>query len=538
MPAWSHSSLTKFETCPRQYYLVRVAKTAKDTQGEAALWGDRVHKALEARVKNKTPLPAGMDQYEPIAAAFDTPKGQVFTETQIALTRNLSKTGWFAKDAWVRGIVDVGVDAGEIVLAADYKGLPLGTKLPTPQGWTTMGEVRHGDTLFDVDGNPCRVIGKSEVKHLRCYEITFDDTSKVVCDEEHIWRTNNGDLSVLEIANTLRKYGRRHHHVVVAKPIQCREAKLPIDPYVLGAWLGDGKHSSSEISKPDEELWDNIKAAGYEVGPDTSTNGCRTATVLGIRKHLRALDLLGNKHVPGIYLRGSISQRVALLQGLMDTDGSFNPLRKQAIFTTCDKRLSDAVVELLCSLGQRPLQSVTAQKGFGLEVTAYPVSFAIVGDLQPFRLSRKANLVTTSASARSWRRLIMEVREVTSVPTQCIKVDSPTSTFLCTEKMVPTHNTGKVKPDNDQLKLFAGLIMGAKPWVQKVRTLFIWLKDNTTTKKTFSRDELPDIWGEYIVRSERLQHAYNQNKWPPKPSGLCNGWCPASRSQCEFSTKP
>lgn len=121
IPPWSFSSLSKFETCPRQYQMVRVTKQVKDLQGEAAIWGDRVHKALEQRVLTKQPLPEGMQQWERIVAKFDNPKGKVFTETQIALTRNLQPCEWMDADAWVRGIVDIGVDAGKTVVAFDWK---------------------------------------------------------------------------------------------------------------------------------------------------------------------------------------------------------------------------------------------------------------------------------------------------------------------------------------------------------------------------------------------------------------------------------
>lgn len=121
MPPWSFSSLSKFETCPKQYQLVRVLKTVKDTPGEAALWGDAVHKALEARVKDKTPLPAGMTQWEDICAPFDTADGKVLTEQQIALTRDLQPTTWFAENAWVRGIVDIAVCKPSVTFAGDYK---------------------------------------------------------------------------------------------------------------------------------------------------------------------------------------------------------------------------------------------------------------------------------------------------------------------------------------------------------------------------------------------------------------------------------
>jgi CRISPR/Cas system-associated exonuclease Cas4 (RecB family) len=118
--AWSHSALSQFETCPRQFYLVRVAKLVKEPPSEATTWGNEVHKALEYRVRDKTPLPEGMAQWEPLAARFDGLKN-VKTETQYALTRNLEPTGWFAKDVWVRAIIDVSAIQPHRGFAGDWK---------------------------------------------------------------------------------------------------------------------------------------------------------------------------------------------------------------------------------------------------------------------------------------------------------------------------------------------------------------------------------------------------------------------------------
>jgi hypothetical protein len=121
IPPWSYSSLTKYETCPKQYQILRVTKQAKDSQGEAAIWGDKVHRAIEQRIISKTPLPEGMQQWERIVCKFDKPKGRVFTETRFSLTRNMQPCTWGDKQCWVRGIIDVGVDAGKRVVALDWK---------------------------------------------------------------------------------------------------------------------------------------------------------------------------------------------------------------------------------------------------------------------------------------------------------------------------------------------------------------------------------------------------------------------------------
>lgn len=85
-------------------------------------------------------------------------------------------------------------DTNEII---DYKGLPLDTPIPTINGWTTMEDIKVGDVIFDKDGKPTTVTGKSQVKHKNCFEIVFDDTSSVVCDDEHLWLLNDGSVKVI-----------------------------------------------------------------------------------------------------------------------------------------------------------------------------------------------------------------------------------------------------------------------------------------------------------------------------------------------------
>ena len=121
MPAWSYSSLTKFETCPRQYYAVRVSKEVTEPPTDATLWGNAVHKALELRVAEKKPLPKTMAQWEPLVNKIICKPGRVFTETKFALTKGYKLTTWFAKDVWVRGIVDIGIDAGKKAVVLDWK---------------------------------------------------------------------------------------------------------------------------------------------------------------------------------------------------------------------------------------------------------------------------------------------------------------------------------------------------------------------------------------------------------------------------------
>ena len=119
--AWSYSLLTAYETCPRRYYHTRVAKDIVEPETQALTWGNAVHKALELRAKENKPLPTGMEQWEPLVAKILAAGGEVFTEKQIALTKSFTPCDWFADDVWVRGVVDIGVVRGPLLVALDYK---------------------------------------------------------------------------------------------------------------------------------------------------------------------------------------------------------------------------------------------------------------------------------------------------------------------------------------------------------------------------------------------------------------------------------
>jgi replicative DNA helicase len=188
-----------------------------------------------------------------------------------------------------------------------------------------------------------------------------------------------------------------------------------------------------------------IESDGHEIRTryaDKRT-GAISATVIGLQHSLNSANLLGNKHIPDLYLRGSHHQRLRLLQGLMDTDGTWNTARNRAMFTSTSKALASSVEELLLSLGQQPHFSAIRRTGFGKTVTAYDIEFSPV-DLMPFRLPRKVAKVTIGNQTRARRRVITSIEPGPDVETACIGVDSPNHVYLCSEWFIPTHNTGSI----------------------------------------------------------------------------------------------
>lgn len=121
MPPWSYSSLTAFETCPRQYHLVKVAKKVKEPPTVHTDWGIEVHKAFEDGLNENKPLPEKMAEWQPILTKFQLSPGTKHAELQLALDRDFKPVGWWDKSAWVRAVCDVVIENGATAFSGDYK---------------------------------------------------------------------------------------------------------------------------------------------------------------------------------------------------------------------------------------------------------------------------------------------------------------------------------------------------------------------------------------------------------------------------------
>lgn len=118
---WSHSSLTTYVGCPKKYYHLKVSKDFEDSPNEASLWGNRVHEALEFRLRDKTPLPEEYSEYEEYAKAIEVVAGEMLVEKELAITKDLKPCAMDDPDAWCRGIVDVLHINGPVARVLDHK---------------------------------------------------------------------------------------------------------------------------------------------------------------------------------------------------------------------------------------------------------------------------------------------------------------------------------------------------------------------------------------------------------------------------------
>ncbi|HEY2488609.1 MAG TPA: replicative DNA helicase [Streptosporangiaceae bacterium] len=352
-----------------------------------------------------------------------------------------------------------GLHPGQMVVIAARpalgKALALDTPLPTPTGWTTMGEVRVGDHLIGADGKPTRVAAATEIMHERpCFEVEFDDGTVIIADAGHQWRTTNGAVrqgikTTAQIAATLRSPvdGRHSHAVTVAQAAELPAKELPFPPYALGAWLGAGTGRSGQLVGVDPEIIVEIEAEGLRVvkspglrsrsdirltGPARVDHGSTTAI-------LRKLGVLGDKHIPPEYLRAAESQRRALLAGLLDTDG-YVARNGTVQFAVTNRRLTVGTLELVLSLGYRARMTTKQVRGATEESsTCYMVTFTPADKV--FRLTRKLARQSTRSHPTTRCRFITDVRPVPTVPVRCVQVDNADHTYLAGRSWIPTHNS-------------------------------------------------------------------------------------------------
>lgn len=368
-------------------------------------------------------------------------------------------------------------------LAADGEGGPevyavaplaLDTPILTTRGWTTMGRLRVDDKVFGEDGRPATVTYLSPVVIRKTYRVKFDDGSEITATDNHLWTVEKRytpqkgasqtykvvTVTTEELAQSVNYGNRPRFRIPVAAPLQLETRHLPIDPYVLGVWLGDGRSNRGAIvvDKSDFEIVEEIKARGYEFSPHYSNKANLVyGTIIGLRTALRKLNLLDNKHIPDTYKMAGAEQRMDLLRGLMDTDGTITKTG-ECRFVSANEQLAKDVLEIALGLGYKAHMRLTPTNGNG---PAWIVSFKAYDDCWVFHLSRKAKrqIQRRQTSTKARYRWIVAVEEVEPVPARCIAVDSPSHLFLAGRNLIATHNTKR-----DQAKI---VWQEAKRMVQK-----------------------------------------------------------------------
>lgn len=371
------------------------------------------------------------------------------------------------------------------------KQLPLDTPIPTTRGWKTVGTLSSDDVLFDESGLPTHILQIHPISIPESsYRIHFNDGTSIDACSEHLWvtwphsalksyarDTSPGEFppnwpiwkksrsknfasrqAQSETLTTQKIFQTQHrishgkpvanHGIPCTLPLQLPHRPLPIDPYLLGYWLGNGSSRSSVIcchSQDIEWLLNHIPDSQRTKIKDPQPNRAHFK-VPSLTPFLIQLNLIGNKHIPPDYLRASIEQRLSLVRGFMDADGHipFDRDVRHAEIAQVRHQLADQLKELLHSLGFYVTESIKTPTIDG--VSKNPVKllkFTPREGMNPFQLPRKASRVIDPPTQRlrtRYRRITL-VEPITPVPMRCITVDSPYAMYLAGTQMVPTHNT-------------------------------------------------------------------------------------------------
>jgi superfamily II DNA or RNA helicase len=367
------------------------------------------------------------------------------------------------------------------VLADDMgvgKSQSTACRILTPNGWRRFGDLKVGDQVMGADGGISRVTGVFPQGMLPAFRVVFSDGSSTVCSDDHLWLVNSAlrkrrgnpprALPLSDIRQRLHDAaGNARHYIPIARPMRFGPSReYAVDPYFLGCLLGDGgfsTRSSVNLTSADEELVDECRAlapTGSEIikhaqyGYRVRMRSNADPTVRNRNVVRAALDEWGlsgrtssTKFVPAEYLLGDVAQRLALLQGLMDTDG-YVDARGHVEFYSASQDLADAVTFIVRSLGgtaRLNYRSRTTYKHRGEDRTGKPswrVTIALPEPFNPFRLERKARRFGGRPKYGPSRAIVavlpLEPREM-----QCISVDAPDRLYV-TDDFIVTHNTVQV----------------------------------------------------------------------------------------------
>lgn len=360
------------------------------------------------------------------------------------------------------------------------------TPVMTDEGWKKHGDLRAGDHVVGPDGKFKKVLRVFE-KGAANVEIEFTNGEKIRCHENHEWHVynrHNQKEAIMTAKDMLKqnlesgtpgKRGHRYHYMLVPRePMEGTEKDLPVDPYLLGAWLGDGTSDKPAVTLCNRDtviLREFMKE--YPLTSIADQVGCKAYYFRNLRGDLRKLGMCGShrkteKHIPDIYIRASARQRLELLAGLIDTDGT-KDREGRYIFSTTSERIRHGMKDLLSTFGWRYCETeyppATSSSGITGKKTVYSIMFC-PDMLIPCRVRRKQQ----KAFAVKRRVAVKAIRQIDPVPGNCIQVED--GMYCAGRTMLPTHNStlaiffvtwmGGLHPDKSILTFShdAGIVRG------------------------------------------------------------------------------
>lgn len=355
---------------------------------------------------------------------------------------------------------DAGVTRPAVVLPTGAgKGHPLETPVPTPCGMRKWGDLKAGDYVFGSDGRPTKVTAIYDRGVIPAYRVTFSDGASVEVDGEHLWSIRDAQyrrtsrerrvVETREIAASSLKLNRgyRWHIPMTEARGTMSEHALPLDPYVVGALIANGTLGGvgTTLTTPDREVAERVgKAVICNKIDDSAPGVCDRYSLAGLTDVTRSLGMRvksGEKRIPRTYLDAAPADRVDLLHGLMDGDGSARDVRRRSVnYSTTSPKLAEDVRELVTSLGGTANLQTFDRSHHGKPVE-YALGIVLPRGIPAFWSSRKAHAGAESIRELQPRRAIVSVEPIGDRRIRCITVAAKDSLYLITRHHIVTHNT-------------------------------------------------------------------------------------------------
>lgn len=332
------------------------------------------------------------------------------------------------------------------------------TDVLTTNGWKKHGDLVVGDYVYGLDGKPVKVTHVFP-KNVANKRVWFTNGEHIDCHENHEWYVYNRHRQKYETLET--KYIAEHnlsgvigsrgsrffYQIPLVSPIENPDIDLPVAPYTLGAWLGDGRNQSPDIcgAKEDYAIVESILDEGYKMSWHTThkTTGVEYYGFKDLRKDLQSVGMCHSrrtvpKHIPDVYFTASVKQRLELLAGLLDTDGTLVRKENRYHFATAEETLRDSFVALVSSFGWRCCVTkhdpCVSSSGIAGRRPCWSISFNPTLEI-PCRLPRKQLKIFS----KKRKIAIMRIEDIEPKPGNCISVEG--GIYRVGRTMIPTHNS-------------------------------------------------------------------------------------------------
>lgn len=418
------------------------------------------------------------------------------------------------------------------VIVEDWKGLALNTIIPTPNGYTTIEKLKVKDKIFGSKGQEITVVAKSKIHNRPCYTITLSDKTTITCDNIHLWKIEQNKqteiLTADELYNNWKKQPNKKIKIKNAAPIKTsNNEKLEINPYYLGLWLANTTKTQKTFRK--ENNSEKVKKYITKEWEQNKKNK-------------------NDRHIPIKYLRSKETKRIKLIQGIMDQSGEWDNKNNNVTLTTENNIFAKNFRNLLQTFGITP--NITHKNNETI-INFTPTNFNVfTKNTKPQEYNNVEKLLKTGKfTEKEQFRYIENIEKVKSVPTQCIKVNSEDSLFLCGETLIPTHNTGEKPhiykkttksdeglPEQRQQLIYKMILENEGYNVSAAR--LIYPVAQTIVNVDFNDEKLSErVVKDVEETDKKLSKMINDNVFPPKPSYLC-AWCPIVKICKNATVKP